>query len=391
MSLRLILLSIFMFVASLGPARAEEGSRVLLILDASGSMRAKIGGKSKMDIAKDVVGKIVGKWNRADELGLIAYGHREKGNCKDIEVLKDPGILDKPSFMKAVKDLNPKGQTPMTAAVRMAAEALQYTEKKATVILVSDGIENCDADPCAVAEELKKAGIDLVVHTVGFGLDNKGAIAQLKCMAEKTGGTFATAETASELQKALTKSMAAKPKKEEPPAIKFNLVGHAMLAPGVELPEPYRSPTWILKRPNAADGSQGAVLDTKYGLDLEANLEPGDYVLRLEDGAAFVEQGFKVETGKVTTLSPVLNAGIVNLSATIDGEKPLTDGATAWEIKTTDGKYVATQYGAKTSFLLNAGAYKAGLSLGSVAAEADVSVIAGETKDQVIGLWRRQA
>ena len=43
---------------------------------------------------------------------------------------------------------------------------------------------------CAVAEELEKLGVDLTVHTVGFGLDNQGAVAQLQCLAEKTGGTL---------------------------------------------------------------------------------------------------------------------------------------------------------------------------------------------------------
>ena len=108
------------------------------------------------------------------------HGHREKGSCEDIEVLREPGALDAADYMSAIKALNPKGKTPMTAAVRMAAELPKYTERKASVILVSDGIETCGLDPCAVAEELEKLGVDLMAHTVGFGLDNQGAIAQLK-------------------------------------------------------------------------------------------------------------------------------------------------------------------------------------------------------------------
>ena len=87
-------------------------------------------------------------WKPEDELGLVAYGHREKGSCKDIEVLREPGSLDSGSYMQSVRALSPKGKTPMTDAVRQAAEALKFTEKQATVILVSDGIETCDADPC---------------------------------------------------------------------------------------------------------------------------------------------------------------------------------------------------------------------------------------------------
>ena len=125
----------------------EEGERVILVLDASGSMWGQIDGRSKIEIAKEVVGKIVAKWRPQDEIGLVVYGHREKGSCEDIEVLREPGPLDAGSFMAAVNGISPKGKTPMTAAVRMAAESLKYTEKKATVVLVSDGIETCRARP----------------------------------------------------------------------------------------------------------------------------------------------------------------------------------------------------------------------------------------------------
>ena len=226
MNFRTVLLAVFLFILAAVPARAEEGSRVILVLDASGSMWGQIDGTAKMEIAKDVVGRVVGAWKPENELGLVAYGHREKGSCEDIEVLREPGALDAGDYMSAVKALNPKGKTPMTAAVRMAAESLKYTERKASVILVSDGIETCGLDPCAVAEELEKLGVDLTVHTVGFGLDNQGAVAQLKCLAEKTGGTYTTAENASELEAALTKTVEAVPAPPpEPAAPEFNRDG----------------------------------------------------------------------------------------------------------------------------------------------------------------------
>ena len=190
------LVATFLLSLFLATAASAEGQRVILVLDASGSMWGKIGGNTKIDIAKEVVGKVVGKWKAEDELGLVAYGHRKKGACDDIETLIEPGPLDAGAYMAAVKAISPKGKTPMTEAIRQAAEALKYTEKKATVILVSDGIETCDPDPCAVADELEKAGVGLTVHTVGFGLDDKGAVAQLKCLAEKTGGISIIAENA---------------------------------------------------------------------------------------------------------------------------------------------------------------------------------------------------
>ena len=250
---------ILVFSLFLPLSAQAEGQRVILVLDASGSMWGQIEGLTKMDIAKDVVGKVVGKWKAEDELGLVAYGHREKGSCTDIQTLLEPGALDAGQFMSAVNGLTPKGKTPMTQAVRQAAEALKFTEKAATVILVSDGIETCDPDPCAVADELEKMGIGLTVHTVGFGLDDKGAVAQLKCLAEKTGGISILADNAGELESALNKTVEAQPAPApEPVVAEFNFTGHVVMAEGVELPPKWDQPGWTFKA--SVDGQEGEYL-----------------------------------------------------------------------------------------------------------------------------------
>ena len=56
----------------------------------------------------------------------------------------------------------------MTDAVVAAADSLRYTENAATVILVSDGIETCNPDPCAAAQILAETGVDFTAHVIGF-------------------------------------------------------------------------------------------------------------------------------------------------------------------------------------------------------------------------------
>lgn len=176
----------------------------MLVLDASGSMWGQVGGKAKIEIAREAVGSMLATWPAGQELGLMAYGHRSKGDCADIQMLKAPGALDKGSFQHAVNALQPKGMTPISASVRMAAEHLKFSERKATVILVSDGEETCDADPCAVGKELEKMGVDFTAHVVGFDIDkNPKAKAQLQCLARSTGGRYLDAKDAGELNKAL--------------------------------------------------------------------------------------------------------------------------------------------------------------------------------------------
>ena len=386
MNFRNSLLAVFLLLLLLVPAQAEEGSRVILVLDASGSMWGQIDGKSKMEIAKEVVGRVVGNWKSENELGLVAYGHREKGSCEDIEVLREPGPLDAGDYMSAVNALNPKGKTPMTAAVRMAAESLKYTERKASVILVSDGIETCGLDPCAVAEELEKLGVDLTVHTVGFGLDNQGAVAQLKCLAEKTGGTYTTAGNASELEEALTKTVEAAPTPPpEPAAPEVNLRGHVTMAEGVELSQGYDSPAWQFF--DVVNGEKGGVAQTEYGADLKINLpRAGDFIVVISDDAAVLEFPLTIEEGKVAEPQVSLEAGIIKLSGTMDGTTPMTDGGAAWELADPGGKWMGTKYGPESAFLVNAGSYKVRLSLGTAKAEQDVQVEAGKTSEVSLSL-----
>lgn len=182
---------------------AGKPGETILILDASGSMWGQVGGKAKIEIAREAVGSMLASWPRTEALGLMAYGHRRKGDCNDIELLSSPGKPSPDAFQKMVDSLQPKGMTPITASVRQAAEALKYTENKATIVLVSDGEETCKADPCALGRELEAAGIDFTVHVIGFDLPEGKARAQLQCLAKSTGGRYVEARDAAALNKAL--------------------------------------------------------------------------------------------------------------------------------------------------------------------------------------------
>ena len=146
-----------MLVALAAPAGASAAEDVVIVYDASGSMWGQINDVSKIEIARDVLGDLVGGWAADTNLGLIAYGHRREADCGDIQTLISPGPLDAEAFMRTVSEVSPKGRTPLTAAVQQAAEVLSYEDRPATVVLISDGVENCEADPCALASQLERA------------------------------------------------------------------------------------------------------------------------------------------------------------------------------------------------------------------------------------------
>ena len=180
-------------------------NKAMLVLDASGSMWGQIDGKAKITIAREAISEIVNDWDRNSALGLMAYGHNSKGDCKDIELIQAPENINKKTFLSKINKLNPKGKTPLTAAVKQAAGILKYTEDKATVVLISDGKETCNLDPCEAGRELQTAGIDFTAHVISFNVSEEDS-AGLRCLARETGGLFLAADNAKELKAALTET-----------------------------------------------------------------------------------------------------------------------------------------------------------------------------------------
>lgn len=194
--------------ASPFPVGGESAQRekINLVFDASGSMNKKLDGVPKIDIARDVLKSVVAGWDDNTERGLLVYGHRKRGDCSDIEQVVPVGMANKQAFIDQADHLTAMGETPIAKALLMAAQDLQYTESKATVILVSDGKEECGGDPCAVAKELEKQGIDFTAHVIGFDVKDPVASKQLRCIAEATGGDYQAARDREEFQAMLTAS-----------------------------------------------------------------------------------------------------------------------------------------------------------------------------------------
>lgn len=181
---------------------AHAADDVMIIYDASGSMWGQVDGVNKIVTAREVMADLVKSWPEDTNLGLIAYGHRSAGSCSDIETMITPQKVDRDEFINTVNAIVPKGKTPISDSLKQAADVLKYRDNNATVVLISDGLESCHGDPCAVAAELKKNGVDFTTHVVGFDLGKEGNEA-LSCIAKNTGGIFVPASNADELKDAL--------------------------------------------------------------------------------------------------------------------------------------------------------------------------------------------
>ncbi|NND50507.1 MAG: VWA domain-containing protein, partial [Rhizobiales bacterium] len=191
-------------LALAGPATAETSKNVALILDASGSMNGKLrNGEKKLTAAKTAVRDLVSRIPGSINLSFRAYGHqshRSRKNCRDTELLVPFGAATTVSANIVARSdtLSAQGYTPITYVLGLAADDLKPLSGPKTIILVSDGKETCEGDPCLLAKKLADANADLVIHTVGFGVDAQ-AKRQLQCIAKYGRGTYREADSTPDL------------------------------------------------------------------------------------------------------------------------------------------------------------------------------------------------
>lgn len=207
------ILSSVLIVGSIVPGQAQDIDRepVMFVIDASGSMGGDAGpdrgDPSKIQVARSTLRSLSQALPADAPVGLTAYGHRpdrfEERACEDIEVLAPVGG-DRDELVAGVDALRPGGETPIGEALRAAVEALPGGER-ASVVLVSDGIDTCaPPNACRLADELAGDGTDVEIQTIGFRVDDQ-ARDELRCIADAGGGAYFDAEDADELADALAR------------------------------------------------------------------------------------------------------------------------------------------------------------------------------------------
>ncbi len=203
----------FLLLFCLNGAHGQTGmpssdNGILFILDASGSMWGRVQKQSKIVVAKSVLRQLLSQIPQGTELGLIAYGHRQRSDCKDVETLLPLADNNHEVFTNAVESLTPRGKTPLTAAVTQATKLVAGRDDTPTVVVLSDGIESCTGNPCQAVLDARASGLRFTLHTIGFDLKDEET-EQLKCMAEAGGGRFHTARNAGQLLQGLQKAVKA--------------------------------------------------------------------------------------------------------------------------------------------------------------------------------------
>ena len=187
--------------------KVPEKTRILFLLDGSGSMLGKWEGSTRIMVAKRLLAGLVDSLqvNPNVELALRVYGHqyhRRLQNCKDskLEVGFRPGNHE--AIITKLKGIKPQGTTPIAYSLEQAAKDFpQENGYRNIVIIITDGLESCDGDPCAVSLALQTKRIFLKPFVIGLGM-NKSFEEQFNCV-----GQFFDASNISAFRKVLNKTL----------------------------------------------------------------------------------------------------------------------------------------------------------------------------------------
>jgi von Willebrand factor type A domain len=188
---------------------------VELIMDSSGSMGAETDtGEPRIDAAKRVLNQVIDAIpdDRPEiNVGFRVFGHlgdnTEAGrpeSCQSSELTVPVQGVDKAALRQQVADYTPVGWTPIGLSLERAGGDFPPASDTVTnaIILVTDGLETCDADPCAIATSLKQSDAAVTVYVVGLGLDEE-ELRITSCIAENSGGQIIGAQNADQLSAAL--------------------------------------------------------------------------------------------------------------------------------------------------------------------------------------------
>ncbi|MEM9705507.1 MAG: VWA domain-containing protein [Pseudomonadota bacterium] len=164
---------------------------------------------TKSAVAQSALEALIDEREAEARLGLMVYGATAEDDCEDITLQSDLSA-DASALKASLRNALPKGMSPIDLALQRAIKTLAksaHPRAQKSVVLLSDGIETCGGDPCAVARRARTSGVAMKIHVVGLDVDPE-ARAQLACIAEAGGGQYADARNADQIGEGLSSVVA---------------------------------------------------------------------------------------------------------------------------------------------------------------------------------------
>jgi len=177
MNKKIALIFFVLFSVVLFSQQQQPKTRILFVFDASNSMLGKWETNRKIDVAKDMLIKLIDSLQTIPgvETALRVYGFQSyvpPQDCNDTKLVVPFSKNNRYDIVSFLNNVEPRGTTPIARSLELAANDFPKCENcRNIIILITDGIEACDGDPCAVSLALQKKGVILRPFVLGIGLD----------------------------------------------------------------------------------------------------------------------------------------------------------------------------------------------------------------------------
>lgn len=159
------------------PVYVPPLTRILFVFDASQSMAGMWESDIKINIARKFLISIIDSLESKDnvEMALRVFGHQSPvppQDCSDskLEVPFAKGNASR--IRQKLRYIEPKGTTPIANSLLFSAKDFPACSNcRNIIILITDGVEACDGDPCKASDSLQRMGIALKPFVIGIGID----------------------------------------------------------------------------------------------------------------------------------------------------------------------------------------------------------------------------
>ncbi|MFO7867945.1 MAG: VWA domain-containing protein [Bacteroidales bacterium] len=172
-----LFLLFFSHCFSQNTADTIQPTRVLLIFDASMSMTSKWETETRMVAAKNILVPFIDSLSKLPnlELALRIFGNKSPvppQDCNDTHLEVPFSAHNSQEIISKILSTESLGTTPIANSLSQATSDFpDDSTYRNIVFVITDGIEACDGDPCAVSRLLQKKGIILKPFIIGVGND----------------------------------------------------------------------------------------------------------------------------------------------------------------------------------------------------------------------------
>ncbi|SDP44577.1 Ca-activated chloride channel family protein [Filomicrobium insigne] len=328
--LLMLLLAVFAARQTVTAAETTDAGPTLIILfDSSGSMWGQLpgGSQAKYAAARDALLQALPALDLNARTGLVTFGR----GCNGVDVVLPPDVRPRDRTIAPINSLNPRGKGPLADALSRAAEEVE-PGRRASLVVIHDGPDNCRQDTCTIAQRIAAAHPGMPIHLVSLGLDATETAA-VSCIPEATGGKVFPVRSLSEVRGAIDQAIAlamtsgvpapspARRKGAEPetpkqklPEIPADAPPHLVVSATLGDTQAVDKPVhWRIFREDDKSKPVLDILETQFAVPLPA----GKYIVEAALGRAKATQTAEVAEKGPTAVTISFSAGIARVATRI--------------------------------------------------------------------------